>query len=254
MSDRGDVVYQRIHFMNRIVLITGGIRGIGSVTAKAFKQKGYQVVANYAHDEVNAQSFHEETGIPIYKWDVADPNACLDAVKRISIEVGPIDILVNNAGITHDHTILKMTVEEWRSVIEIDLSSCFYMSRAVIEAMKAKEFGRIISVSSISGIAGQFGQSNYSAAKAGIVGFTKSLALETASKGITVNAIAPGFTLTDMLKTIPDDALKAIIERIPVKRLGSPEDIARGILFLADDNAGFITGETLPINGGMYMQ
>ena len=240
--------------MDRIVLITGGIRGIGSVTAKAFKAKGYRVVSNYAHDDASATSFHEETGIPIYKWDVADPNACIEGVKKISDEIGPIEVLVNNAGITHDHTLLKMPIEDWKAVIETDLSSCFYMARAVLEAMRTNRFGRIISISSISGTAGQFGQTNYSAAKAGIIGFTKSLALETASKGITVNAIAPGFTLTEMLKTIPEDKLREIIERIPVKRLGKPDDIARGVLFLADDNAGFITGETLAINGGIYMQ
>jgi len=239
--------------MNRIVLITGGTTGIGAVTAKAFKTKGYQVVANYAFNEESAQSFHKETGIAIYQWNITDPQACIEGVQKIVADMGTIDVLVNNAGITRDHTLQNMPIEDWHAVLDTDLSSCFYMTRAVLGSMRDKGFGRIINLSSISGMAGQFGQTNYAAAKAGILGFTKSLALETAAKGITVNAVAPGFIKTTMLDTIPDHVMKALIDRIPVKRLGTPEDIARAILFLADDEAGFITGETFAINGGLYM-
>lgn len=240
--------------MNRIVLITGGTTGIGAVTAKAFKEKGYQVVVNYAFHEDSAQAFHKDTGITIYNWNITDADACIEGVKKITAEIGPIDVLVNNAGITHDHTLQKMSVEEWRSVIDTDLGSCFYMSRAVIGSMREKGFGRIVNISSISGMAGEFGQTNYAAAKAGILGFTKALALETAGKGITVNAVAPGFIKTSILDTMPDNVLKAIIDRIPVKHLGKPEDVARTVLFLAADEADFITGETFAINGGLYME
>lgn len=240
--------------MERIVLITGGTRGIGAVTAKAFKAKGYQVAVNYAFDEEGAQAFHKKTGIAIFKWDLTDADACIDGVQKIAKTIGTIDVLVNNAGITRDHTLQNMPIEDWHAVINTDLSSCFYMARAVIGAMLNKGFGRIINISSISGMAGQFGQTNYAAAKAGILGFTKALALETASKGITVNAVAPGFTKTTMLDTIPEKVLTTLIERIPVKRLGEPQDIARAVLFLAEDEAGFITGETLAVNGGLYME
>jgi acetoacetyl-CoA reductase len=240
--------------MERIVLITGGTRGIGAVTAKAFKAKGYQVAVNYAFDEEGAQAFHKKTGIAIFKWDLTDADACIDGVQKIAKTIGTIDVLVNNAGITRDHTLQNMPIEDWHAVINTDLSSCFYMARAVIGAMLNKGFGRIINISSISGMAGQFGQTNYAAAKAGILGFTKALALETASKGITVNAVAPGFTKTTMLDTIPEKVLTTLIERIPVKRLGEPQDIARAVTFLAEDEAGFITGETLAVNGGLYME
>ncbi|MBY0544587.1 MAG: acetoacetyl-CoA reductase [Gammaproteobacteria bacterium] len=239
--------------MKRIVLITGGTTGIGAVTAKTFKEKGYQVVVNFAFGDEAAAEFNKQTGIPIYKWDVTDADACMDGVKKVIAECGAVDVLVNNAGITRDHTIQKMPVADWHSVINTDLGSCFNMARAVIDSMRAKKFGRIISISSISGMAGQFGQTNYAAAKAGILGFTKALALETADKGITVNAVAPGFTKTSMLNTIPNNVLEALITRIPVKRLGKPEDIARAVLFLAADDADFITGETLAVNGGLYM-
>ncbi|MFN7834666.1 MAG: acetoacetyl-CoA reductase [Burkholderiaceae bacterium] len=239
--------------MQRIVLITGGTTGIGAVTAKAFKAKGYQVVANYAFDEESARAFHKETGIAIFNWNVTDADACIAGVQKIAAEIGAVDVLVNNAGITRDHTLQKMPVEDWHAVLDTDLSACFYMARAVIGAMRDKGFGRIINISSISGIAGQFGQTNYAAAKAGILGFTKALALESAAKGVTVNAVAPGFTKTTMLDTIPEKMLTALIERIPVGRLGQPQDIARAVLFLADDEASFITGETLAVNGGLYM-
>lgn len=237
----------------KTVLVTGGTRGIGAVTAKLFQAKGYRVVSNYVHNDEAASEFRTETNIPIYRWDVADHGACTAGVRRIQEEVGNIDVLVNNAGITRDHTLQKMTIDEWKSVIETDLSSCFYMCRAVIDSMRSRGFGRIVNLSSIVGVAGHFGQTNYSAAKAGILGFTKSLALETASHGITVNAIEPGFIDTEMLSSIPEDMLKTIVERIPVKRLGHPEEVARAILFLTDDEAGFITGETLAVNGGMHM-
>lgn len=240
--------------MRRVVLITGGTRGIGAVTAKAFKAKGDQAVVTYAFDENEAQTFHQETGIPVYKWDVTDAEACVTGVEKITAEIGTVEILVNNAGITRDHTLLKMPVSDWQTVIATDLNACFYMARAVLDAMQEEGFGRIINISSISGMAGQFGQTNYAAAKAGILGFTKALALETAAKGVTVNAVAPGFTETTMLDTIPEKVLKELIERIPVKRLGQPHEIARAVLFLADDEAGFITGETLAVNGGLYME
>jgi acetoacetyl-CoA reductase len=240
--------------MKRLVLITGGTTGIGAVTAKAFKAKGYHVVANYAFDDECAQAFHQETDIAIFKWNVTDPDACIKGVHTIEADLGTVDVLVNNAGITRDHTLQKMSVEDWQVVVNTDLNACFYMSRAVIGSMLNKGFGRIINISSISGMAGQFGQTNYAAAKAGILGFTKALALETAAKGITVNAVAPGFTKTTMLDTIPEKVLTALIERIPVKRLGQPQDIARAVIFLADDDADFITGETLAINGGLYME
>jgi len=240
--------------MKRTVLITGGTTGIGAVTAKTFKAKGYEVAVNYAFGDESAQAFNKETGIAIYKWNVTDPDACIEGVKKIATEMGTVDVLVNNAGITRDHTLQKMSVEDWHAVINTDLGACFYMSRAVIEAMREKGFGRIVNISSISGMAGQFGQTNYAAAKAGILGFTKALALETAAKGITVNAVAPGFTKTTMLDTMPEKVLTALIERVPVKRLGKPEDIARAVMFLAADDADFITGETLAVNGGLYME
>jgi acetoacetyl-CoA reductase len=240
--------------MQRVVLITGGTTGIGAVTAKAFQAKGYQVVVNYAFDEHVAHAFHDETRIPIFKWNVSDADACIQGVRKIAAQIGDVEILVNNAGITRDHTMQKMPLEDWHAVINTDLGSCFYLSRAVLGAMQDKSFGRIINISAVSGMAGQFGQTNYAAAKAGIIGFTKSLALETAARGITVNAVAPGFTKTRMLDTIPEKVLAALIERVPVKRLGRPQDIARAVLFLADDEAGFITGETLAVNGGFYME
>lgn len=212
------------------------------------------MAVNYFFNEAVAQAFHQETDIAVYKWDVSYANACIEGVTKIEADMGSIDILVNNAGITRDHTLKNMSVEDWSSVISTNLGACFNMSRAVIGAMQEKHFGRIINLSSISGMAGQFGQTNYAAAKAGILGFTKALALETAAKGITVNAVAPGFTKTSMLDTMPANVLADLIARVPVKRLGKPEDIARAILFLADEDAGFITGETLAINGGLYME
>ncbi|PZO88166.1 MAG: beta-ketoacyl-ACP reductase [Micavibrio aeruginosavorus] len=240
--------------MSRIALITGATTGIGAATATALKNAGYQVAVNYNRNDEQATAFTKETNIPAYKWDVRDAQSCLDGVHKIENELGPIDILVNNAGILRDKTIHKMSIEDWTDVITTNLNSCFNMSRAVVSPMKERGFGRIISISSVNGLAGQFGQTNYAAAKAGIIGFTKSLALETARSGITVNVIAPGYVQTAMMESIPEDVLKKIIDRVPVGRLAHPEEIARAILFLADDQSAFITGETLSVNGGLYMQ
>ncbi|MAS88223.1 MAG: beta-ketoacyl-ACP reductase [Micavibrio sp.] len=240
--------------MARVVLITGGTTGIGAKTALMFKENGYQVVCNYIGNKEKAQSFSATTGIAVYEWDVTDPDACEAGFKKISDDFGPVSILVNNAGIIKDHTITKMTIEEWQSVLNVDLNACFYMARQAVPAMKEQKFGRIISLSSVNGLAGQFGQTNYAAAKAGIIGFTKSLALETARYGITANAVAPGYTDTSMMQAVPDETLQKIIDKVPVGRLAKPEEIARAILFLAHDESGFITGETLSVNGGLYMQ
>jgi acetoacetyl-CoA reductase len=239
--------------MARIALVTGGDRGIGAATCKALKVAGYTVAANYSANTTAADRFRSETGIPTYKWDVADFDACERGVETVTKELGPIDILVNNAGITRDSTLHKMTKEQWRAVIDVDLSGCFNMCRAVIEGMRERRFGRIISVSSINGMAGQFGQTNYAAAKAGIIGFTKSLALEGAGRNITANVVAPGYTDTDMVAAVPADVLKQIVASVPVGRLGKPEEVARGVVFLASDDAGYITGVTLSINGGKYL-
>lgn len=238
----------------RIVLITGGTTGIGAVTAQGFKKSGYIVAANFYKNTAESQDFSAKTGIPSYEWDVSDPEACLAGVRKVEQALGPVEILVNNAGIVRDHTIQKMTVDEWKSVIDTDLGACFNMTRAVIPSMKERKFGRIINISSINGLAGQFGQTNYAAAKAGVIGFTKALALETARSGITANAVAPGYTQTSMMDKVPEDVLKGIIDKVPVGRLAKPEEIARAILFLADEESAFITGETLSVNGGLYMQ
>jgi len=239
--------------MARIALVTGGVRGIGAATCKALKGAGYGVVANYAANAVAAERFRNDTGIPTYLWNVADFDACQNGVALVTKEVGPIDVLVNNAGITRDGTLHKMTKEQWGSVIDVDLTGCFNMCRAVIEGMRERRFGRIISLSSINGMAGQFGQTNYAAAKAGIIGFTKSLALESAARNITANVIAPGYTDTDMVAAVPPDVLKQIVASVPIGRLCKPEEIARAVVFFASEDAGSITGATLSINGGKYM-
>lgn len=239
--------------MTRIALVTGGIRGIGAATCKALKSVGYNVVANYAANAAAAERFRNETGIPTYQWDVADFDACQRGAALVTKEVGPIDVLVNNAGITRDVTLHKMTKEQWRAVIDVDLTGCFNMCRALIEGMRERRYGRIISLSSINGLAGQFGQTNYAAAKAGIIGFTKSLALEGAARNVTANVIAPGYTDTDMVAAVPPDVLKQILASVPIGRLCKPEEIARAVVFLASEDAGSITGATLSINGGKYM-
>jgi len=240
--------------MARVAVVTGGTRGIGAAISRGLKAAGYNVAATYAGNEEAAKALHAETGIHVFKWDVADFAACKEGIAKVEADLGPIDILVNNAGITRDTTLHRMTPEQWHQVIETNLTSLFNMSRNVIEGMRARNFGRIINISSINGQKGQFGQSNYAAAKAGIIGFTKSVAQENASKGITVNAIAPGYIGTEMVRAVPEDVLKSkILPQIPVGRLGEPEEVARAVVFLASDEAGFITGATLSVNGGQYM-
>ena len=239
--------------MSRISVVTGGTRGIGAATAIALKDRGDIVAAVYGYNEERAEAFTAETGIASYKWDVSDFHACLTGIASVEADLGPVDILINNAGITRDGTVHKMDYENWQAVIDTNLGSCFNMSRAVIEGMRERKFGRIVNVGSINGQAGQYGQVNYAAAKSGIHGFTKALAQEGAAQGITVNAIAPGYIDTDMVAAVPDRVLDKIIERIPVGRLGQASEIARAIRFLTDDDAGFITGSTLSINGGQHM-
>lgn len=239
--------------MSRISVVTGGTRGIGAATAIALKDRGDIVATVYGYDEERAEVFTAETGIASYKWDVSDFHACLTGIASVEADLGPVDILINNAGITRDGTVHKMDYENWQAVIDTNLGSCFNMSRAVIEGMRERKFGRIVNVGSINGQAGQYGQVNYAAAKSGIHGFTKALAQEGAAQGITVNAIAPGYIDTDMVAAVPDRVLDKIIERIPVGRLGKASEIARAIRFLTDDDAGFITGSTLSINGGQHM-
>lgn len=239
--------------MTRVALVTGGTRGIGeAICIKLFK-KGYKVIANYGGNDIKAAEFSERTGIPTAKFNVADFDETAAGIAKIESEHGPIEILVNNAGITRDGTMHRMTFEQWNAVIQTNLSSCFNTCRAVIDGMRAREFGRIINVGSVNGQAGQYGQVNYAAAKSGIHGFTKALALEGAGKGITVNAIAPGYVDTDMVRAVPEEVLLKIIKTIPVGRLGRPEDIANSVAFLVDDESGFITGSTLSINGGQHM-
>jgi acetoacetyl-CoA reductase len=240
--------------MARVAVVTGGTRGIGAAIAKALKAAGYTVAANYAGNDAAAEKFKAETGIAAFKWDVSSYEACAAGLKQVEAEVGPVDVLVNNAGITRDAMFHRMTPEHWNAVINTNLNSLFNMCRPVIEGMRARKFGRIVNISSINGQKGQMGQSNYSAAKAGEIGFTKALAQEGARAGITVNAICPGYINTEMVQAVPRDVLeKSIIPQIPVGRLGEPEDIARVVVFLASDDAGFITGSTLSANGGQIM-
>ncbi len=239
--------------MARVALVTGGTRGVGRAICEALKAGGHRVAANYAGDEAAALAFHGETGIPVLRWDVSDFAACQDGVRRVEAELGQVEVLVNNAGITRDATIHRMGHEQWQAVIDTNLGSCFNMCRAVIDGMRARGFGRIINIGSINGQAGQYGQVNYAAAKSGIHGFTKALAQEGAAKGITVNAIAPGYVDTDMVRAVPERVLEKIVARIPMGRLGTAADIARGVVFLAAAEADFITGSTLSINGGQHM-
>ena len=239
--------------MARVALVTGGTRGIGAAISKAMKAAGYKVAASYAGNDAAAEKFKADTGIPVYKWDVSSFDACVAGVKQVEADLGPVDVLVNNAGITKDGAFHKMTVEQWNSVINTNLGSLFNMTRQVIEGMRARKFGRVISISSINGQKGQFGQVNYSAAKAGDIGFTKALALENARKGVTVNCIAPGYIDTDMVASVPQNVLDGIIAQIPVGRLGKGEEIADMVAFLAGEHAGYVTGSTLSLNGGQYL-
>ena len=240
--------------MSRVAVVTGGSRGIGAAISKALKAAGFTVAANYAGNDEVAAKFREETGIPVYKWDVSDYEACAAGLAAVEKDLGPIDVLVNNAGITRDGFFHKMTPDQWNAVINTNLNSLFNMCRPLVEGMRNRNFGRIICISSVNGQKGQAGQANYSAAKAGEIGFVKALAQENASKGITVNAICPGYIGTEMVRAIAPEVLeKRILPQIPVGRLGEPEEIARVVAFLAADESGFITGSTLSANGGQYM-
>jgi acetoacetyl-CoA reductase len=240
--------------MQRVAIVTGGTRGIGQAISIALKSKGYRVAASYAGNDAAAQQFQAATGIPVYKWDVSSYDACVAGIAQVTKDLGPVDVLVNNAGITKDVMFHKMTPDQWYGVINTNLNSLFNMCRPVIDGMRERNFGRIINISSINGQKGQMGQTNYSAAKAGDIGFTKALAQENAKKGITVNVICPGYIATEMVMAVPKDVLeKNVIPQIPVGRLGQPEEIARCVAFLAADDAGFITGATLTANGGQYM-
>ena len=240
--------------MSRIALVTGGTRGIGQAVSVALKEAGYSVAASYASNDEAANAFRGKTSIPVYKFDVGDFDACAAAIASVESDLGPVDILVNNAGITKDSMLHKMSLEQWSAVINTNLNGLFNMTRNVIEGMRDRKFGRIVNISSINGQKGQMGQANYSAAKAGDIGFTKAVAQENAFKGITVNAIAPGYIGTEMVRAVPQEVLDSkIIPQIPVGRLGEPEEIARCVLFLASDDSGFITDSTLTANGGQYM-
>jgi acetoacetyl-CoA reductase len=237
----------------RVAVVTGGTRGIGEAISITLRDAGYKVAAGYGGDAAKAKKFTDVTGIPTWKWDVGDFPACQKAARDIEAVLGPIEVLVNNAGITRDATMHKMLHEQWIEVIRTNLSSCFNMCNAVFDGMRERGFGRIVNIGSVNGQAGQYGQVNYAAAKSGIHGFTKALAQEGASRGITVNAIAPGYIDTDMVRAVPPTVLDKIIARIPVGRLGHADEIARGVAFLVADEGGFITGSTLSINGGQHM-
>ncbi|MFN3590760.1 MAG: acetoacetyl-CoA reductase [Thermaurantiacus sp.] len=239
--------------MARVAVVTGGTRGIGEAISVALRDMGMTVAANYVGSEERAKAFTERTGIPAYRWNVADYEACQAAVSEIASTHGPVEVLVNNAGITRDGTLLKMTFEMWKEVIDVNLGGCFNMAKAVFPGMKEAKWGRIVNIGSINGQAGQYGQVNYAAAKSGIHGFTKALAQEGARFGVTVNAIAPGYIDTDMVAAVPADVLEKIVAKIPAGRLGQAQEIARGVAFLCAEDAGFVTGSTLSINGGQHM-
>jgi acetoacetyl-CoA reductase len=239
--------------MARVAIVTGGTRGIGEAISLALRDAGAVVAANYAGNDERARAFTERTGIKSYKWDVSDFDACHRGVEQIEAELGPVDIVVNNAGITRDGTLLKMTYQDWKEVMDTNLGGCFNMAKATFPGMRARGWGRIVNIGSINGQAGQYGQVNYAAAKSGIHGFTKALAQEGAKSGVTVNAIAPGYIDTDMVAAVPQDVLAKIVNKIPVGRLGHAEEIARGVAFLCAEDAGFVTGSTLSINGGQHM-
>lgn len=239
--------------MARVALVTGGTRGIGAAIAQALVQSGHKAVVTYQGNDEKAAAFTDETGIPARKWDVGDFDACQTGIAEVEESIGPVDVLVNNAGITRDGTLHKMTAEDWDAVIRTNLTSAFNMTRAVINGMRDRGFGRIIQISSINGQKGQMGQANYAAAKAGIIGFTKSIAQENARKGITANVVAPGYIGTEMVQAVPEKVLEQIVSQIPVNRLGEAEEIGRAVDYLASDAAAFVTGSTISINGGQYM-
>jgi acetoacetyl-CoA reductase len=244
---------QQEDLMARVAIVTGGTRGIGEAISIALNDMGMKVAANYADNEERARAFSERTGIATYKWDVSDFEACQDGARRVEADLGPVDVLVNNAGITRDATMRKMDHAKWQDVIDTNLGGCFNMAKAVFDGMTGRGYGRIVNIGSINGQAGQYGQVNYAAAKSGIHGFTKALAQEGARFGVTVNAIAPGYIDTDMVAAVPPEVLQKIVARVPVGRLGRADEIARGVAFLVDENAGFVTGSTLSINGGQHM-
>ena len=241
--------------MSRVALVTGGTRGIGAAISKALKDAGYTVAATYGGNDEAANKFKDETGIAVYKWDVGDYDACEAGIQQVEADLGgPVEVLVNNAGITRDTVMHRMTPEHWAAVVQTNLGSTFNMCRHVINGMRDRNFGRIINISSMNGQKGQMGQSNYASAKAGMIGFTKSIALENARKGITANVVSPGYINTEMVAAVPEEVMnKAILPHIPVGRLGEAEEIAHCVVFLASDDSGYITGSTLTSNGGQYM-
>jgi acetoacetyl-CoA reductase len=239
--------------MARVAIVTGGTRGIGEAISVALQEAGITVAANYAGNDERARAFTDRTGIRAFKWDVASHEACDGGVRAVEDALGAIDIVVNNAGITRDATMLKMSYQDWKEVIDTNLGGCFNMAKATFAGMRERKWGRFVNIGSINGQAGQYGQVNYAAAKSGIHGFTKALAQEGARFGITVNAIAPGYIDTDMVAAVPADVLQKIVAKIPVGRLGQAHEIARGVAFLCSDDAGFVTGSTLSINGGQHM-
>ena len=239
--------------MARVAIVTGGSRGIGEAISLKLQEQGVTVVANYGGNDEKARAFTERTGIKAYKWDVGDHEACLEGCARVAAEVGPVDIVVNNAGITRDGTLARMSYDDWDDVMRINLGGCFNMAKATFGGMVERGWGRIVNIGSINGQAGQYGQVNYAAAKSGIHGFTKALAQEGAKKGVTVNAIAPGYIDTDMVAAVPPQVLEKIVAKIPVGRLGQADEIARGVAFLCSEDAGFVTGSTMSINGGQHM-
>lgn len=239
--------------MARVAIVTGGTRGIGEAISIALRDMGMRVAANYAGNDQRAKEFTDRTGIHAFKWDVSDFEACVEGVRQVETQLGPVDVLVNNAGITRDTTMKRMDQQKWQEVIDTNLGGCFNMAKAVWDGMTSRGYGRIVNIGSINGQAGQYGQVNYAAAKSGIHGFTKALAQEGARNNVTVNAIAPGYIDTDMVAAVPEDVLAKIVAKIPVGRLGKAEEIARGVAFLCDENAGFVTGSTMSINGGQHM-
>ncbi len=239
--------------LTRVALVTGGTSGIGAATAEALQSAGYRVAANYGSRSQVAEAFTARTSIAAFAWDVADAQACAAGVARVEAELGPVEVLVNNAGITRDAMLHKMSFEQWKEVLDVNLGGCFNMCRAVIGGMRERRFGRIVNIGSVNGLSGQLGQTNYAATKAGLIGFTKSLALEGASRNITANVVAPGYTDTAMVEAVDAGVMAHILASIPAGRLATPAEIARGVVFLASDDAGFITGTTLSIDGGKYM-